>query len=44
VCAKPVHDPGIRRWFRRLAQNVGVNQILHRVSVDSESMGTKKSL
>ena len=44
VGAKPLHDPRVRCWFRRLAQNVGVNQIFHRVSVDSESMGTKKSL
>jgi hypothetical protein len=44
VCAKPVHNARIRRRFRRLAQNVGVNQMLHRVSVDSDSMGTKKSL
>src|SRR5437016_7071068 len=44
VRAKPMHNQRIRSWFRRLAQNVRVNQILHRVSVDSESMGTKKSL
>ena len=23
--AKPLHDPRVRHWFRRLAQNVGVN-------------------
>src|SRR5262249_60812726 len=42
--AKPVHHSRIRRWFRRLTQNVGIKQIFHRVSVDSESIGTKKSL
>src|SRR5205823_1932881 len=42
VSAKPRHYARIGRWFRRLAQNVGVDQILHSVSVDSESMGTKK--
>jgi len=41
--AKPRYDTRIGRWFRRLAQNVGVNQVLHSASVDSESMGTKKS-
>ena len=25
MCAKPRHDPRIGRWFRRLAQNVGIN-------------------
>src|ERR1017187_4111916 len=43
MCAKPRHDPRIGRWFRRLAQNVGVDQVLHSASVDSESMGTKKA-
>ena len=43
MCAKPRHDTRIGRWFRRLAQNVGVDQVLHSASVDSESMGTKKS-
>ena len=43
MCAKPRHHTRIGRWFRRLAQDVGVNQVLHSASVDSESMGTKKS-
>ena len=25
MCAKPRHDPWIGRWFRRLAQNVGID-------------------
>jgi hypothetical protein len=28
VCTKPVYNSWIRRWFRRLTQNVGVNKIL----------------
>jgi hypothetical protein len=40
MCAKPRHDPRIGFWFRRLAQNVSVDQVLHSASVDSESMGT----
>jgi hypothetical protein len=43
MCAKPRHNTRIGRWFRRLAQDIGVNQVLHSASVDSESMGTKKS-
>ena len=43
MCAKPRHDTRIGRWFCRLAQNVGVDQVLHSASVDSESIGTKKS-
>ena len=43
ICAKPRYDTRIGGWFRRLAQNVGVDQVLHSASVDSESMGTKKS-
>ncbi len=43
MCAKPRYDPRIGRRFRRLAQNVGVDQVLHSASVDSESIGTKKS-
>ena len=43
MCAKPLHDARIRLWFRRLAQNVGVDQILHSASVNSEWMGAKKS-
>ena len=43
MCAKPRHDPRIGRWLGRLAQNVRVDQVLHSASVDSETMGTKKS-
>src|SRR5207244_1990292 len=43
MCAKPRHHARIRLGFRRLAQDVGVDQVLHCASVDSESMGTKKS-
>ena len=43
MCAKPCHNTRIGRWFRRLAQDVSVDQVLHSTSVDSESMGTKKS-
>lgn len=43
MCAKPLHDARIRLWFRRLAQNVGVDQILHSASVNSEWMDAKKS-
>jgi len=43
MCAKPRHDPRIGRRFRRLAQDVSVDQVLHSASVDSESIGTKKS-
>jgi len=43
MCAKLCHDSRIGRRFRRLTQNVGVDQVLHSASVDSESMGTKKS-
>jgi hypothetical protein len=43
MCAKPRHDPRIGRWFRRLAQNAGVDQVLHSASVDSES-GDEKIL
>jgi len=39
-----IPQPWMRRRFRWLTQNVGVNQIFHRVSVDSESIGTKKIL
>jgi len=33
----------IGRWFGRLAQNIRADQALHSVSVDSDSIGTKKS-
>ena len=40
---KPLHDMRIGRWLRQLTQNIGVDQIFHSVSVDSEWMGAKKS-
>ena len=42
MCAKPRHDPRIGRRFRRLAENVGVDKVSHSVSVDPDSIGTKK--
>jgi hypothetical protein len=44
ICAKPLYDTWIGRSFGGLTQNVGVDQILDSASVDSESVGTKKSL
>ena len=38
---EPVHDRWMGIGFGRFAQDVGVDQIGHRVSVDSDSMGTK---
>jgi hypothetical protein len=42
MARQPSHHTGIRLGARRLAQNVGVNQDCHSVSVDSDSIGTKK--
>ncbi len=44
LCAEPVNDSWIGRWFGRFAKNVGVDQLLHRVFFDSKSMGTKESV
>src|ERR1039457_4703316 len=41
VGAKPLDHPGIRCRLGRLAQDVGVDQVLHSASVESESTGTK---
>src|SRR6185503_5433178 len=41
VAAEPLDNPRARRRLRRLTEDVGVDQILHTVSVDSDSMGTK---
>jgi hypothetical protein len=38
MCAKPGFDARIADWFRRLAQNVGIDSVLHRASVDSDSI------
>lgn len=43
VTPKPVDDVRVRRRLGDLAQHVRVDQELHSVSVDSDSMGTKKS-
>ena len=43
VRTEPCHDARIGHWLRRLAQNVGVDEVLHSASVDSDSIGTKKS-
>ena len=43
MCPKARQDTRIGRRFRWLTQHVGVDQLLHSASVDSESMGTKKS-
>lgn len=43
LCPQPLDHSRIRIGFRRLAQNVGIDQIFHSASVDSDSMGTKKS-
>ena len=42
VAPEPLDHPGIGRRLGRLAQDVGVDQISHSVSVDSDSTGTKK--
>ncbi len=41
MSAKPRHDARVGRRFGRLAQNIGVDQIFHIESVDSESTGAK---
>lgn len=39
VAAKPCQRGGVWRRLRRLAQDVGINEIFQRESVDSEGMG-----
>jgi len=41
--AQPFEDARIGHWLGRFAQYIGIHQVLHNVSVDSESIGTKKS-
>ena len=41
VPPEPVHDGRPRAWPRGLAQHVGVDQVPHSESVDSDTMGTK---
>lgn len=43
VALQPLEAALIRRGLGRLAEHVGVNEKLHNVSVDSDSIGTKKS-
>lgn len=42
ICAEPLYDSEVGHRFGRFAQDVGVDQVFHSVSVDSESTGTKK--
>jgi len=42
ICAEPLNDSNVGQRFGRLAQDVGIDQVFHSVSVDSESTGTKK--
>ena len=42
VVAKPLDHLQIRSWPRRLAENIGIDEISHSVSVDSDSIATKK--
>src|SRR5262249_3471776 len=44
VRSEPPDDHRIGHDSRRLAEDVRVDQVLHRVSVDSDGIGTKKSL
>lgn len=44
VVAKPLDDPLLRLRLRRFTQDVGINEICHSVSVDSDSIGTKYPL
>jgi len=41
VLSKPPDDLCIRSRFRRLAQNIGIGQVSHSESVESDSMATK---
>src|SRR5690349_4964173 len=42
IVREPLHDTPIGHGLGRLTENVGVDQISHSLSVDSDSMGTKK--
>src|SRR6185503_21149106 len=42
MASKPRDDTRIGDWFRWLAEDVGIDQVPHSVSVESESTGTKK--
>src|SRR5436309_5193052 len=42
VASQPLDDAGMRSGLGGLAQNVRVNEVGHRVSVDSDSIETKK--
>jgi len=42
IHAEPLYHSGVGRRFSRLAQHIGIDQVFHSVSVDSESTGMKK--
>ena len=42
VSTQPFQHPLLRRWLGCFTEDIGVYQINHSVSVDSDSMGTKK--
>ena len=42
IRAEPLDHSDVGYRFGRLAQHVGIDQVFHSVSVDSESTGTKK--
>src|SRR6266705_1026974 len=42
VLPQPVNHPGLRVGPGGLAKHVRIDQVGHKVSVDSDSMGTKK--
>src|SRR2546425_12603363 len=44
VLLKPLYHLCDRSRLGGLAENIGINKVSHRASVDSESTGTKKSL
>lgn len=41
IALEPVNGPGVRGRLRGFTEDVGVDEIRHRVSVGSDSMGTK---
>lgn len=44
MCLKPLDRAWVWNPLGRFTEDVGVHQVLHSASVDSESIGTKKSL
>jgi len=41
VATQPRHDPRIRAWLGGLGEHVRVYEAAHKLSVDSDSIGTK---